>query len=61
MQNLEEANDGYTVQVAKIEERAERARDNLIERFAAMEAALSVANTILSQIRTQVDAMTSDR
>ena len=56
---LEDQNDSYTVQIARIDERAERARDHLVERFAAMEAALSIANTLLSQIRTQVDAMTA--
>ena len=56
---LEDQNESYTVQIARIDERAERARDHLVERFAAMEAALSIANTLLSQIRTQVDAMTA--
>ena len=38
-----------------------RARDLLIERFTAMEAALSMADLMMNQIRAQVDAMTADR
>ena len=59
VQNIEDINEDYQTQITKIEERATRARDDLIERFSAMEAALSIANTILNQIRTQVDAMTA--
>ncbi|MCB1968802.1 MAG: flagellar filament capping protein FliD [Geminicoccaceae bacterium] len=59
VKNIEDVNDDYQTNIAQIEDRAARARDKLIERFANMEAALSIANTILNQIRTQVDAMTS--
>jgi flagellar hook-associated protein 2 len=58
--NLKELNSGYAKQIERIEERATRARDLLIERFTAMEAALSLANSMMSQIRAQVDAMTAD-
>jgi len=55
--SLKEINSGYAKQIERIEERAVRARDSLIERFTAMEAALSMANAMLEQIRAQVDAM----
>ncbi|MCB2053999.1 MAG: flagellar filament capping protein FliD [Geminicoccaceae bacterium] len=58
--SLEDLNRDYAAQVLKIEERAERARSDLIERFSAMEAALSIANAMLEQIRSQVDAMTGN-
>jgi flagellar hook-associated protein 2 len=57
---LKDANSTYARQIERIEERALRARELLLERFTAMEAALSMANTMLSQIRAQIDAMTSD-
>ena len=59
--NLKDVNSGYAKQIERIEDRALRARDLLIERFTAMEAALSMANMMMDQIRAQVDAMTADR
>ena len=41
----------------KIEDRASRARELLIQRLSAMESALSLANTMLTQLRAQMDAM----
>jgi flagellar hook-associated protein 2 len=57
---LGEANRGYAEQVERIEARAAAARERLIERFTAMEAALSVANAMLAQVRTQMDAMNGE-
>ena len=48
---------GYARQIERIEERAEPRARALIERLAAMEAALGLANTMLSQLRAQMDAM----
>lgn len=47
----------HTQQIERIEERAVRARERMIDRLAAMEAALGLANTMLSQLRAQMDAM----
>jgi hypothetical protein len=44
-------------QIERIEARALQARQLLIERFAAMETALSLANTMLTQVRAQMDAI----
>jgi flagellar hook-associated protein 2 len=57
---LGEANRGYAEQVERIEARAEAARERLIERFTAIEAALSVANAMLAQVRAQMDAMNGE-
>lgn len=57
---LEDANTEFTDEIAFIEERAETFRQSLIERFAAMEAALALADSMLQQVRAQTDAMTSD-
>jgi flagellar hook-associated protein 2 len=59
--NLKEVNGNYARQIDRIEERAMRARDQLLERFTAMEAALAMAETMLSQIRAQIDAMAGDK
>ncbi len=50
------ANEGYRQEIARIDERADRARSQLVERLTGMEAALSLANTLLSQVRAQMDA-----
>lgn len=49
-------NEDYREEIARIEERAERARSRLIEQLTGMEAALGLANTMLTQIRAQMDA-----
>ena len=59
--NLKDVNSTFAKQIERIEERAVRARELLLERFSAMEAALTMANSMLNQIRAQVDAMTADR
>lgn len=56
---LTDANAGYTRQIDQIDERAAATRDRLLARFAAMESALSVANSMLEQIRSQMDAFNS--
>ena len=43
-------------QIARIDDRATAARERLIARFTAMESALSAANAMLEQIRSQMDA-----
>lgn len=58
--NLKDINGNYSKQIERIEDRALRARELLLERFTAMEAAMSLANTMLTQIRAQIDAMTTD-
>lgn len=58
--SLRDMNGSYAKQIERIEARATRARDLLIERFSAMEAALTLANAMLAQIRAQIDAMTQD-
>jgi flagellar hook-associated protein 2 len=57
---LKEQNGNDARQIERIEERALRARDQLLERFTAMEAALAMAETMMSQIRAQIDAMSGD-
>ena len=59
--SLKDQNSNWAKQIERIEDRALRARDLLIERFTAMEAALSMADMMMNQIRAQVDAMTADR
>lgn len=53
-------NEAYQRQIQTIDERAEAARERLIERFTAMETAMSLANAMLQQVRAQMDAMSSD-
>ncbi len=54
---LETANRDHAKRIEQIEERADRARELLVRRLAAMESALSLANTMLTQVRAQMDAM----
>ena len=53
---LGEANAGFAKQIEQIDGRAAATRDRLVARFSAMESALSVAKTMLDQIRAQIDA-----
>ncbi len=50
------ANDTLRREITRIEERAERARAALVEKFTRMETALGLANTLLGQVRAQMDA-----
>jgi flagellar capping protein FliD len=47
--------------VARIEARAEDHRLMLIDKFARLETALSLSESMLTQVRTQTDAMSADR
>jgi flagellar hook-associated protein 2 len=53
---LGQADDGYTKQIATINERADAQRALLVQRFTAMETALTLANTMLAQIQAQMSA-----
>lgn len=55
-EELGAVNEDYREEIARIDERAERARSQLVEKLTGMEEALSLANTLLSQIRAQMDA-----
>lgn len=57
IEELGGANKAYATQIAQIDERAQATRARLIEKFTAMESALSLANTMLTQVRAQMDAM----
>ena len=57
---LETLNERHLADVERIEARAEDYRQRLIERFAAMESALSLAKAMLEQVRTTTEAMLSD-
>lgn len=59
VKDLGDLSEAYRRQIATVDTRAEAARQQLIERFAAMEAALALANTMLGQVRAQMDAMTA--
>jgi flagellar hook-associated protein 2 len=55
--SIDKRNDDARRQIERIDERAERYRARLIERFAAMEAALAMADAMMRHMRTQMDAM----
>lgn len=50
---IEGITEDYNDDILRINERAESARDLLIEKFTAMEAALSLANSMLEQVKAQ--------
>ena len=56
MGELDTANADYTKRIEQINERADQARQRLMARFSAMESALSLAKTMLTQVRAQMDA-----
>jgi flagellar hook-associated protein 2 len=58
---LGQTNTNYREEIEKINERAEKARAALVEKLTRMETALSLANTLLSQVRAQMDAMAGSR
>jgi len=60
LEDLEDRNGRHERQIERIEDRALTHRDRLIEKFTAMEAALSTANAAIEQIRAQVDAWSSN-
>jgi flagellar hook-associated protein 2 len=49
-QALGERNTDYRAEIERIEVRAERYRQQLVERFSAMETALSIAKSMLEQV-----------
>lgn len=59
--DLGERNADYRAEIEQIEARAARYREQLIERFGAMETALALARSMLEQVRAQVDAFSQDR
>src|SRR3954451_20306638 len=56
MGELDAANSDYGKRIDQINERADQARQRLLARFSAMESALSLAKTMLTQVRAQMDA-----
>jgi flagellar hook-associated protein 2 len=59
--NLQALNKRHRDDIERIEARAEDYRLRLIERFAAMESALSLAKAMLQQVETTTKAMFADR
>lgn len=55
-QDLGERNTDYRAEIDRIEARSERYRQQLVERFGAMETALAIAKSMLEQVRAQVSA-----
>jgi flagellar hook-associated protein 2 len=53
--------EGWREDVARIEARAEDHRLMLIDKFARLETALSLSESMLTQVRAQTDAMSADR
>lgn len=60
-ESLETQSARYRVDIDKIEQRAEDFRLRLIEKFSAMETALSMAKAMLQQISATTDAMFADK
>ena len=54
--DLEGRNTDYQSQMERIEARATEERERLIQRFTQMETAMSLAQTMMDQIRAQMDA-----
>lgn len=59
--DVSQRNSDYRAEIEKIEARAERYREQLVERFGAMEAALSLAKAMLDQVRATVAAFSQER
>lgn len=59
MDDLDQLNTGYKSQIEQIDSRAEALRTRLVDRYASMEAAMSLADVMLQQVRAQMDAMSS--
>lgn len=56
IEQLQDENTRYQEEIAAIDERVERYRQLLIEKFAALEAALTVANGLLTQVEATTAA-----
>jgi flagellar hook-associated protein 2 len=59
--SLEGQNELGTARVDRLEERLERERERLLDRFVAMETALATMNRLLDSLRQQIDASFGDR
>jgi flagellar hook-associated protein 2 len=59
-QALGERNTAYRAEIDRIEVRAERYRQQLVERFGAMETALAIAKSMMDQLRASVAAFSQD-
>ena len=59
--SLKRQNAGGRKRIARMEERLERERERLLERFAAMEAALASMNRLIESLRNQIDSAFGDR
>ncbi len=60
-ESLETQSARFRLDIEKIEQRAEDFRLRLIEKFSAMETALSMAKAMLQQISATTDAMFADK
>lgn len=60
-QGLNDASARYGKEITRIDERVAAHREQLIERFARMEAAMSLAQAMLSQVRAQLGLSESDK
>lgn len=60
VESLETINETYRNDIARIDLRVENYREQLIEKYSAMEAALSLAEAMLNQIRATSEALTAD-
>jgi hypothetical protein len=54
---LTDATGRYRKEIVRIDQRVEDYRAQLVERFAAMEAALALAKSMLQQVQAAADAM----
>jgi flagellar hook-associated protein 2 len=59
--SLEEQNTRANGRIERLDELLERERERLIERFAAMEAALTSMNRLLDSLKDQIDAAFGER
>jgi flagellar hook-associated protein 2 len=58
--DLGQRNVDYRAEIDRIGERAERYRQRLIERFGAMETALSLAKSMLQQVQVSIAAFSRE-
>jgi flagellar hook-associated protein 2 len=59
--SLEGQNELGTARIERLEERLERERERLLDRFIAMETALATMNRLLDSLRQQIDASFGER
>lgn len=58
--DLQDRNKAYQAEIGRVDERVERFRKMMIERFAAMETQLTLANAMLQQVKAQAGAVGGD-